>query len=132
LGRRSQTQRNHAGFLISAEQFFGRRPLALRSLKRLPKTPFDQPLANLLHRLHLAGKRFRNPLIGPVRSVRIRLEQDLSTLYLLTRSLQFLDHLLKFSPLLIREPNHILLSHGNPPWLPNKMTELAKPTNPTS
>ena len=92
---------------------------AFRSVERLPKTSFHQPLADFLHGLATAGKRLGNLLVRPVRPVRVRLQQNLSPPDLLTCSLQFLDYCLKFLAFLIRQPNNILLLHGdNPPWLP--------------
>ena len=78
-----------------------------------PARPPQSPLTDLLNSLHATRERFGNPLVGPVRTIGIRLEQHLSTADLLTGSLELPDDMLKLKPFLIRKSNDILLLHGN-------------------
>ena len=88
---------------------------ALRSVERLLKTSFDQPLPDVFHRLDSARKRLGDLLVGPVGAVHICFQQNLGTPDLLAGPFQFFDNFAKLVPFLIREPNDILLLHGTPP-----------------
>jgi hypothetical protein len=93
LGRRTQTQRDHLGLLLTGQHRLVRRlgrPLAAKGdLKAFT----DQPLANILDGLPAATVRLRDLLIGPSGTIRVRFEQNLRPSHLLRRPLQFLHNL---------------------------------------
>jgi hypothetical protein len=68
-------------------------------------------LSDVLHRLGAAAERLGNLPIRPRRAIGIGLEQNLRSPNLLARSAQLLYHPAQFFPFLIRQTNHILLSH---------------------
>jgi hypothetical protein len=84
-------------------------------VERLFETPLDQPLPEPLDRSRPTRESLRDPLIGPVRSFGIGLQQDLGTPNLLSRPLQFLDNVSKLISLLLRQSHDISLLHGLPP-----------------
>jgi hypothetical protein len=80
-------------------------------MERLLEAPFHQPLADILHRLRAAPKCVSDLLIGPVRAIRVGLQQNLSPPHLLAGAFQLLHHRQQLAPLLIRQAYDILLVH---------------------
>lgn len=68
-------------------------------------------LADVLHRLGAAAERLGNLPIRPRRAIGIGLEQNLRPPNLLACSAQLPDHATQLVTFLIRQTNHILLSH---------------------
>ena len=75
----------------------------------------DQPLAEILDRLHATVECLGDLRIRPSRPIGIGLEQDLSAASLLRRPLELLDDLLTNATLFIRQPHNVLFVHGTPP-----------------
>lgn len=68
-------------------------------------------LADVLHRLGAAAKRLGDLPIRPRGAIDIGLEQNLRPPNLLACPAQLLHQPAQFFPFLIRQTNHILLSH---------------------
>jgi hypothetical protein len=71
-----------------------------------------ETLANVFDGVRTTVERVGNLRIGPVRAIRIRLEQRVGTQHLLGRNPSLLDQIVQHFSLSIREPNNILLWHG--------------------
>jgi hypothetical protein len=106
-----KTHRDHLRFLLAVQQLRSRRILPLDPIERLLKPAFHQMLADVLHRLGAAAKRLGDSPIGPIWTIGIGLEQNLRPPNLLAGSAQLLYHPAQLFPFLIRQTNHILLSH---------------------
>jgi hypothetical protein len=116
--------------LFSVQPFFAWWCFAFFPVQRDLKAFRYKALSDVLHRFGTAQKRLGDLLVGPVGTIGIGLEQNLSPPHFLRRSFQFLNHTAQDFPFLFREPNNILLFHGNPPWLPTSLRDLAKSGNP--
>src|SRR5262249_16017748 len=110
-----QTVKTSARFLIG----HNRRRLAHLTIQRLSKAVLDEALTNVFDGLSSASERLGNPMVGPVRTVRVGLQQNLSASNLLARPLQLLDHDHEFVTFLSRQPDDILLVHRKPPCSPH-------------
>ena len=73
--------------MLSIEQFFSRWLDSLPAAQGHVKTFGHQPLTKTFNGLRTTQKRFGNLPVGPVRSICVRLEQDLSPSNLLRRTL---------------------------------------------
>ena len=89
--------------------------MTLGSVKRDLEPLLNQPSSNVLNSLDTAIKRFRNPLVGPIRTLRIGLQQNLGTTHFLAATLQFFDHSSEMMPFLVVQTHNIFFLHGTPP-----------------
>ena len=71
-----------------------------------------ETLAHIFDGLRTTVERVGDLHIGPVRAIRIRLEQHVGTQHLLRRNPSLLDQIVQHFSLSIREPNNISLWHG--------------------
>jgi hypothetical protein len=113
-GRRfSQPSGDDFRFRFAIQKGRCRRCLTLHALQRQLKPIHHKSLADIFDRLNAAAIRLANSFVRPSRSIRIRLQQDLSTTNLLRGSLQFLDELLANPTLRIGQSKDIFLVHQN-------------------
>lgn len=89
--------------------------MTLGTVKRDLETLLNQPSSNVLHSLDTAIKRFRNPLVGPIRTLRIGFQQNLGTTHFLAATLEFLDYSLEMMPFLVVQTHNIFFLHGTHP-----------------
>ena len=111
--RFAQTHRNPLRFLHAIEQLGRRRSRSRLTIQRLLKPFGDELLSQRLNHPRGAIKRLADLQITPRRTVHIRLQEDLSATDLLRSSLQLLNGLATNLTLFFREPNDLLLVHGN-------------------
>ncbi len=113
--RLAQPHGNQLRFTRAVELGGRGRRLAFLAFQCQFKALGDQPLAEILDRLHAAVECFSDLGIWPPRPIDIRLEQDLSTASLLRRPLELLHDFLTDATLFLRQPHDVLLVHGTPP-----------------
>ncbi len=89
-------------------------------------------LANPFDRSSPTGERLGNLLVGPIRTIRISLQQDLSASHFFAGPLQLLHHHLKDAPFLVRQTNHVLLVHRPPPCGPHRIVDFPIGSNPNT
>ena len=91
---RPRTQGDDVRLLLAVEQFRDRRDGPPLPLQRPLEAFQHAPLANVLHRLGAARQGVGDLLVGPPRSVRIGLQENLSTAHLLAAAVELPDCLL--------------------------------------
>ena len=113
LRGRPQTQGDDLRLLLAAEQFRDRRGVPPLSLQHPLEAFQHASLANVFNGLGAARQGVGDLLVGPRRSVRIRLQEDLSTAHLLAAAVELPDCLLTDLAFLVGESDDILFLHGN-------------------
>ena len=81
--RLSQSQGDQLRFPLAVESWRRRRRFAFLAVQRRLKTIVHQTLSQILDRLHAAMISIRDPRVSPGRTIRIRLQEDLSAANLL-------------------------------------------------
>ena len=113
LRGRPRTQGDDACLLVAVEQFRDRRrgpPLALQR----PLEAFQHAsLADALNRLRAAREGVGDLLVGPPRSVRIGLQENLRTAHLLAAAVELPDRVLTDIAFLGGESDDVPFLHGN-------------------
>jgi hypothetical protein len=107
----AQTGGDDLGLLLAIEQLRGRRVRPLDAVERLLEAAFDQPLADVLHRLPATTEGVDDLRVRPAGAVGVRLQKYLSAANLLAGALELLDDARELFPFLFRQTNHVLLAH---------------------
>jgi hypothetical protein len=116
--------------LVAGQQFLHGRLLTLDSVERLFESLLDEALAQSFHGSRPTRVGLSNTVVGPVWTIGVGLQEDLSTSNFLPGSPQLLDNALKLKAFLLRQSNDIQLPHGTPP-VPCNIADSPDIANPT-
>jgi hypothetical protein len=99
------------GLLFAIEQLGRWRLRPLEALEGRLQAPFNQTLADILHRLPATTEGVGNLLVRPAGTVGVGLQKNLRPTYPLAGAPELPDDFRELCPFLIRQTNHIQLPH---------------------